>query len=97
MLITIEVDKAIIELTPEEVDTYLPLFPTHKPSSVLLAMAECKRQTGGLDQVTMNHLMTEKECGGEGMGEAMPEEDIRHIRMLCSVELGQDAFGVPVD
>jgi hypothetical protein len=87
----IQVDDVI--LTVGEIDDYLPLFPTSKPSSVLRALAACKQrsQRGRLDTTTVNYFLQGAEFGGVGMGVDMAEEDIRHVRMLCDTALGIDA------
>jgi hypothetical protein len=79
-----------VELTDEEIDAYMPLFPNYKPSAVLKALRAVKTEIGHLDQITANHFVVEKEAGGLGYGERLSEEDVRHIAWLCLTSLGEN-------
>ena len=84
---TIQIDGTT--LTAEEIDNYLRFYPASKPSSLLRALVACKQrsQRGGLDEITVDHLMRGEEYGGLGMGVDMTDEDVRHVRYLCDLAL----------
>ena len=85
ILFTVEIDKAIIDLSAAEIDDFLSAYPTYKPSSVLLALATLKNEFGKSNQITVEQLLKHSDKYSTARQD---EETLRHIHRSCATALG---------
>jgi hypothetical protein len=92
MKIIVEIEPGTeVELTEDAVNFYMGIYPNYTPASVILALALVIAKHGKLDGITVNYFVVEPEYGGLGTGIPETEENIRHIRYLCGVQLGEES------